>query len=53
MQQFFKRRDKGQAAVAGFRLCPSLLDDFAFAIYGRLRDRMTNGDRLFLEVDSV
>ena len=53
VQQFFKRRDKRQTAVAGFRLCPILLDDFAFAIYGRLRDRMTNGDRLFLEVDSV
>lgn len=53
MQQFLKRRDKRQTAVAGFRLCPILLDDFAFAIYGRLRDRMTNGDRLFLEVDSV
>lgn len=53
MQQFLKRRDKRQTAVAGFRLCPILLDDLAFAIYGRLRDRMTNGDRLFLEVDSV
>ena len=53
MQQFFKRRDKRQTAVAGFRLCPILLDDFAFAINGHLRDRMTNGDRLFLEVDSV
>ena len=53
VQQFFKRRDKRQTAVAGFRLCPILLDDLAFAIYGRLRDRMTNGDRLFLEDDSV
>ena len=53
VQQFFKRRDKRQTAVAGFRLCPILLDDFAFAINGYLRDRMTNGDRLFLEVDSV
>ena len=53
MQQFFKRWDKRQTAVAGFRLCPILLDDFAFAINGYLRDRMTNGDRLFLEVDSV
>ncbi len=53
VQQFFKRRDKRQTAVAGFRLCPILLDDLALAINGYLRDRMTNGDRLFLEVDSV
>lgn len=53
MQQFLKRRDKGQAAVAGLRLCAILLDDLALAINGHLRDRMTNGDRLFLEVDSV
>ena len=53
MQQFLKRRDKGQAAVAGLRLCAILLDDLALAINGYLRDRMTNGDRLFLEVDSV
>ena len=53
VQQFLKRRDKGQAAVAGLRLCAILLDDLALAINGYLRDRMTNGDRLFLEVDSV
>ena len=53
MQQFLKRRDKGQTAVAGLRLCAILLDDLALAINGYLRDRMTNGDRLFLEVDSV
>ena len=53
VQQFFKRRDKGQAAVAGLRLCAILLDDLALAINGYLRDRMTNGDRLFLKVDSV
>lgn len=53
MQQFFKRRDKRQTAVAGLRLCAILLDDLALAINGYLRDRMTNGDRLFLEVDSV
>ena len=45
--------DKGQTAVAGLRLCAILLDDLALAINGYLRDRMTNGDRLFLEVDSV
>lgn len=32
VQQFFKRRDKRQTAVAGFRLCPILLDDLAFAV---------------------
>ena len=53
MQQFLKRRHKRQAAVAGLRLCAILLDDLALAINGYLRDRMTNGDRLFLEVDSV
>ena len=53
VQQFFKRRDKRQTAVAGLRLCAILLDDLALAINGYLRDRMTNGDRLFLEVDSV
>lgn len=53
VQQFFKRRDKGQTAVAGLCLCAILLDDLALAINGYLRDRMTNGDRLFLEVDSV
>ena len=53
VQQFFKRRDKRQTAVTGFRLCAILLDDLALAINGYLRDRMTNGDRLFLEVDSV
>lgn len=53
VQQFLKRRDKGQAAVAGLRLCAILLDDLALAINGHLRDRMTNGDCLFLEVDSV
>ena len=53
VQQFFKRRDKRQTAVAGFRLCPILLDDLAFAVYGCLCNRVTNGDRLFLEVDSV
>ena len=53
VQQFLKRRDKWQAAVAGLRLCAILLDDLALAINGHLRDRMTNGDRLFLEVDSV
>ena len=30
VQQFFKRWDKRQTAVAGFRLCPILLDDLAF-----------------------
>ena len=53
VQQFFKRWDKRQTAVAGLRLCAILLDDLALAINGYLRDRMTNGDRLFLEVDSV
>ncbi len=53
VQQFLKRRDKGQTAVTGFRLCAILLDDLALAVNGYLRDRMTNGDRLFLEVDSV
>ena len=53
MQQFLKRWDKRQTAVAGFRLCPILLDDLAFAVYGCLCNRVTNGDRLFLEVDSV
>ena len=53
VQQFLKRRHKRQAAIAGLRLCAILLDDLALAINGYLRDRMTNGDRLFLEVDSV
>lgn len=53
VQQFFKRRDKRQTAVAGFRLCPILLDDFAFAIYGRLRDGMPDSNGFLFEVDRV
>ena len=53
MQQFLKRRDKRQAAVAGLCFSPILLNDLALAVYGRLRNGMPNRDRLFLEVDSV
>ena len=40
-------------AVSGFRLCPILLDDFAFAIYGRLRDGMPDSNGFLFEVDRV
>ena len=53
VQQFFKRRDKRQTAVAGFRLCPILLNNLAFAVYGRLRDGIPDGDRFPFEVDRV
>ena len=53
MQQFLKRRDKGQTAVAGLCLCAILLDDLALAVNGQLCDCMADGNRLFLKVDSV
>ena len=53
MQQFLKRWDKGQTAVAGLRLCAILLDDLALAINGYLRDRMTNGDCFLFEINRI
>ena len=53
VQQFFKWWDKRQTAVAGLRLCPILLDDLAFAVYGRLRDGMSDGDGFLFEVDRI
>ena len=53
MQQFLKWRYKRQAAIAGLRLCAIFLDDFALAVYGRLRNGVPDRDRLFLEVDGI
>ena len=53
VQQFLKRRHERQAAIAGFCLCPVLLNDLALAVYGRLRNGVPNRDRLFLEVDGI
>ena len=53
VQQFFKRRDKRQTAVAGFRLCPILLDNLAFAVNGRLRYCVPYGDCFLLEINRV
>lgn len=53
MQQFLKWRHKRQATIAGLCLCPVLLNDLALAVYGRLRNGVSNRNGLFLEVDGI
>ena len=53
VQQFLKRRNKRQTAVAGLCLCSVLLNDLALAVYCRLRNGVPNRNGLFLEVDGV
>lgn len=53
VQQFLKRRDQRQRAIAGFRLCSVLLDRDLLAVHRDLCNRVLDCERLFLKVNGV